>query len=216
MPRGTLTIEKQLAEAHVVITNVRASAELQAALAAFGYTPERIAQAEQLRDAARAHYQQKIAAYGGLRSAADALNDTEKQAQTVYKRHVKIARVALEDDRGALQALQVLGPRKTTLAGWLAQAQQFYCVALNDSAIQTKLADFSLTRTILQQGADQIEAVATRHASSLQQRSTAQNATSTRNSSLAELSTWMRDFKTVARVALRGRPQLLEQIGVRG
>lgn len=39
MPKGIPPIEHRLAEAHVAITNLRASDELQAALAAYGYTP---------------------------------------------------------------------------------------------------------------------------------------------------------------------------------
>jgi hypothetical protein len=39
MPKGTPTIEQRLTEAHVAITNVRASADLQLALSAYGYTP---------------------------------------------------------------------------------------------------------------------------------------------------------------------------------
>jgi len=216
MPKGNPTIEQRLTEAHIAITNVRASADLQAALAAYGYTPERIQQGELLRDTAKAHYQQKIAAYGGLRTAADALTSAERQAQTTYMRQIKIARLALYDDRGALQALHLIGRRKPTLAGWLAQAQQFYAVALADHAIQDKLAAFSLSRSMLQDGAQQIEAVAARHATRRQQRGTAQNATSQRDAALTELETWMRDLKTIARVALKDRPQLLEQIGVAG
>jgi hypothetical protein len=214
MPKGTPTIEQRLSEAQIAITNMRASAELQAALAAYGYTSERIHQGELLRDRANAQYRQKITAYGSLRSAADALTSAERQAQATYMRHVKIARVALEGDRGALQALHLIGPRKRTLAGWLAQAQQFYATALADVSIQRRLASFSLSGGMLEDGAHQIEAVAARHAGRSQQRGNAQNATSVRNAALSDLDTWMRDLKIIARVALKDRPQLLEQIGM--
>jgi hypothetical protein len=35
-----------------------------------------------------------------------------------------------------------------------------------------------------------------------------------RDAALNELDTWMRDLRIIARVALKDRPQLLEQIGV--
>jgi hypothetical protein len=214
MPKSKPTIEQRLSEANIAIINVRASAEVQAALAAYGYTPERIHQGELLRDRAKAQYRQKIAAYGDLRTAADALSSAERQAQALYIRHVKIARVALDDDRGALQALHLIGQRKKSLAGWLAQAQQFYTVALADASIQHRLASFSLSGGMLEDGAREIEAVAARHASRSQQRGIAQNATSVRDAALTDLDTWMRDLKIIARVALKDRPQLLEQIGV--
>ena len=37
---------------------------------------------------------------------------------------------------------------------------------------------------------------------------------SVRNAAITELDTWMRDLKVIARVALKDRPQLLEQIGM--
>ena len=129
-------------------------------------------------------------------------------------RQIKIARVALEDDRGALQALHLIGWRTPTLASWITQAQQFYAAALANSAIQSKLAAFSLTGSMLENGAQQIEAVAARHATRRQQRGAAQNATSVRNVALTNLDTWMRDLKIIARLTLKDHPQLLEQIGV--
>jgi hypothetical protein len=214
MAKVTYSIEQRLSVANLAITNVRASADIQAALATYGYTSERIHQGEQLRDIAKARYQHKITAYGGLRAAADALTSAERQAHATYIRHIKIARVALEGNRGALLALHLVGRRKYTLAGWLMQAQQFYAAALADATIQRKLAEFGLTGIMLKDGMRQIEAVAACYAASRQQRGTAQNATSTRNAALTDLEVWMRDLKTIARVALKDRPQLLEQIGV--
>jgi hypothetical protein len=214
VPRTKPRIEHRLTEAQVAITNVLASPDLQDALAAYGYTAERIAQGETLCGAAKAQYQHKVAAYGGLRSAGDALSIAERQAQGVYTRHIKIARVALESDRGALQALHLLGRRKPSLAGWLVQAQHFYAVALANPTIMRKLADFSLAPRMLEEGARQVETVAARHAARRQQRAIAQDATRSRNEALTELDDWMHDFKTIARVALKERPRLLEQLGV--
>lgn len=207
-------VEQRLTLARVALTNAQANPEIQAALQTFGYTTERIEQGEMLYEAAQTQYQQKITAYGGLRTAADALSSAEQQAQATYTRHVKIARVALEDDRGALQALRLQGKRKMNMAGWLAQAQHFYAVALADVAIQRKLADFSLTRTVLQEGARQVEAVATGNATRSQQRGVAQDATRVRNKAITALDKWMSDFRTIARVALKDRPQMLEQLGI--
>ena len=55
-----------------------------------------------------------------------------------------------------------------------------------------------------------------RRAARRQQRGTAQRATSMRDAALNELDTWMRDQRIIVRVALKDRPQLLEQIGVVG
>jgi hypothetical protein len=208
------SIEKRLIAAQIAITNLRTSPELQIALATYGYTAERISQGEMLHNTAKMHYQQKITAYGGLRTSADALNTAEQQAQEQYIRHIKLARLVLENDHGALQALHLIGKRKLNLASWLVQAQQFYTAALQDGMIMAKLAAFGLNVDELQIGAQRIEDVTAQYAARYHHKGLAQQTTRVRNQALSELDTWMRDLKVVARIALRDCPQLLEQLGM--
>ena len=121
--------------------------------------------------------------------------------------------MALEHDRGALQALHLIGRRKQTLAGWIAQAQQFYAATLANGAVLYKLLLASPAACWrMAHSRWRLSSHATPPAG--QQRGTAQNATCVRDAAMTELDSWMRDLKKIARVALKDRPQLLEQIGV--
>src|SRR4051812_44754378 len=99
-----------------------------------------------LRDKARVLYQRQKGEYGNLLAAGDALDAAQRQAKDTYMRHVKVARVALKADRGALQALNLAAQRRRALSEWLAQAQQFYANALAERTILDRLATFGITQ----------------------------------------------------------------------
>lgn len=208
------TIERQLVTARVLIANTRANNDIRDALAAHGFTDARLEEGETLSDNLSALCQRKTNHYGGLRGANDALNAADKQAQETYRTHVKLARVAFQGDRGMLQTLHLLGPRKRTLAVWLGQARDFYATALASPDIAARLAAFTISHEQLEAGMQQTEMVFERHAASRQQRGLAQESTRDRNIAARELESWMSDFKMIARVALKSRPQLLEQFGI--
>lgn len=208
------SIEHQLVDAQVAINNALTDESLQTALAAFGYTSERLQEGKALRDTAWALCQQQKIAYGELFTARDGLKKAHRQAQERYMQCIKVARVALRYDRGAAQKLDLMVQRRRIQAEWIAQAQQFYGNALADPEVLAKLASFGITQELLEQGAQLVDKVDTHYAAQQQRKGTAQDATSARDNALDALNFWMRDFRAIMRVALKDRPQLLEKLGV--
>ena len=207
-------IERQLMTARVLIANVRASSDIRDALAAHGFSAARLDEGEALSNNLNTLCQRKTNHYGGLRGANDALSMADRQAQDTYRLHAKIARMAFQSERGTLETLHLLGPRKATLAGWLGQARDFYATALATPAIAERLAAFTITREQLEAGMELIGVVRERHAATCQQRGLAQESTRDRNMASKDLQSWINDFRLIARVALKNRPQLLEQFGI--
>jgi hypothetical protein len=215
MPQSKRSIEQQLAEAQIMLTTLRSNPDLMSALAHYGYGEERIAEGEMLNTAAKASYQRQVTAYGGLRTVVDTLSMAEQQARAMYVHHVKIARLVFEHQRGILQTLHLLGKRKTYITGWLAQAQQFYAATLANTAIVSGFQSIGVTKNALEQGSQQVEAVARELAERSHRQGLARQTTRDRNAAMQELILWMRDFKLVARVALKDSPTILAQFGVR-
>src|SRR5262249_4685941 len=193
------SIEQRLTLANIAISNALGDPSLATALAGFGYTAERLRQGGALRENALALYQRQKGAYGDLRTANDAYAAALAQAQETYMRYVKVARVALENERGALHKLSLVGERKPASAAWMAQAQQFYASALSDPAILSQLAAFGITQAILEAGQRQVAAAADSDAARRQRQGEARDATAARDAALAALDAWMRDFMQVAR-----------------
>jgi hypothetical protein len=207
-------IEARLALAQIAIANAIADPDLSAALAAYGYTTERLKEGSKLRERAHTLHQRRIIEYGNLLAASDAHEQAQRQAQDSYMRQVKVARIALKNNRGALQKLSLVGVRKRAQFGWLAQAQQFYANALSEPEILARLNAFGISQAQLASSQSQLNLVAASHATRQQRKGAAQDATHQRDLAIAALHSWMGDFVKVARVALQDRPQLLEKIGV--
>jgi hypothetical protein len=212
---ATTSIEERLRAAQVAIGNALADPALLAALEEYSYNTTRLQQGNALRQQAWMLYQRQKGEYGELSTASHGLEAAQQQARASYMRYVKMARLKLEDDRGASQKLGLTTGRKRPLAKWLAQAQQFYTHALSDAAILGKLAEVGITRTMLEAGQQQVDAVGEGEALWRQRQGAARDATRVRDEAIAALDAWMRKFTRVARVAFEDRPQLLEQLGIK-
>jgi hypothetical protein len=209
------TIEKRLAQAKIAISNALADPTLRTALEAYGYTASRLQQGNALREQVRTFYEQQKGEYAELFAASDALEAAQQQAKGTHMRYVKVARVALKDDRRASQKLDLATQRKRPRAGWVAQAHQFYTHALSDAAILDRLADFGITQAMLEAGRQQVDAVSEYEVTRQQRQGAAHDATRARDEMIAALDTWMKDFTKIARVAFEGRPQFLEKLGIK-
>jgi len=208
------SIERTLALAQVALDNALADADLAAALLTFGYDTSRLNQGIALRDAAQTLVQQQRAAYGDLFAAQDVYKTAWQQARAPYIDLIKIARVAFEHDRGARQTLGLATRRRADLAGWHVQAQQFYDGALARADILHQLAIYGITPAMLEAGRQRVATVLACDAARRQRRGGALDATRRRDTALAALESWMRDFLKVAHIALKDRPQLLARLGV--
>ncbi len=129
-------------------------------------------------------------------------------------KHVKIARVALKNNRKAGQSMQLDGDRKSSLSGWINQAKAFYANALNDDEAMAGLAKYGITREVLEAGQAAIQEVEHKFNARLKETGEAQQATLDRDAAFDALQGWMSDFTKVARVALEEQPQYLEMLGI--
>lgn len=196
------SIARRLLDARKLLDRVLADPELQGKLSLRGYGVERILEGKQLRDQVEALTQRQRARSGEQRAASVARDAAQTRAHATYMRQVTLARVALRDDPGAAEMIGVNGRRKREAAGWIMQAQQFYANTIGEPAILAKLAIYGLTREQLAQGRDMVGIVGASMVSHEQRLETKQATTRARDAALRALDRWMRDFTTVARVAL--------------
>ena len=129
-------------------------------------------------------------------------------------RHVKVSRIAFQNDRAAYQKMDLGGKRKVSLSGWLAQAKQFYINALADSEVLTKLAGFGITQAKLEAGKQLVDETEAANAAQKREKGDAQQATQDRDEAIDKLEDRLSDFIAIARIALEDKPQLLEKMGI--
>ena len=152
--------------------------------------------------------------YGDQFEATGDLKKKWENADAEYIRFVKVARIALKSDHALYQKLDLDGPRKRTLSGWLAQAKQFYINALADPIVLEKMAAYGMTQAKFEAGKTLLEETETANAAQEKEKGEAQQATLERDKAVDNLEEWLSDFIAIARIALEEKPQLLEKLGI--
>lgn len=214
MPGKKRSIAERLHRAQVAIDNSLANEEIQSHVGAFGYTLDRLNEGKALYDTAVQQQQTLEQEYGDQYEATDTLTEVWEQADDVYIQNVKVSRVAFRDDPGAFRKLALNGRRKESLAGWLAQARQFYTNALADADIMAGLGTFGRTAETLQAGLQLVDDTEAANAAQEKERGEAQQQRVERDVALDKMDDWVSDYIEIARVALADKPQLLEILGI--
>ncbi len=212
MPKKS--IDQRLLEAKVTIENALSDSEILGLVTPFGYDEARLIAAKTARDNAEMLHQKQKTEYGEQHAATGILEQGQAQANKEYMRCVKLGRVGLKDNTGALLKLGLVGRRKEDIAGWLIQVKQFYSNALADPAIIADLAKVGVLQERLEAGQQLYEAVEAAKLTQEKERGDAQQATLDRNNAVAAVAEWKADFTVIARVALEDKPQLLEKLGI--
>jgi hypothetical protein len=214
MARSTFTVDQRLAAMQLALDALDADDAMQASLADVGYDAPRLAHGRQLYDAAANLHLHQQAEYGQQYAATDALDAAWEAADAEYARLVKIARVALKSQPGHWTTLDLVGPRKASLSGWLLQARQFYQNALAQPTILAALATYGISAGRLQAGQNLVAAVEAANVDQKRERGEAQEATLKRDNALDAMDDWYSDFIAIARVVLDDTPQQLEKLGL--
>ena len=207
-------IDEQLSDADVLITNAQADDDIMAAFATVGRDAAYFTDGQSRLDTARALHQQQDVEYGEQYAATDDLHAKKAVANDTYMRHLRLARIALEEDTAARAALRLDGRRRRTIDKWLGQAQGFYDnLAANDAWMQA-VAGNGVTPEDVTAAQAEVEAVAEARRTQERETGEAQQATEAREEALDHLDEWMSKARKLARVALEGQPQKLEELGI--
>jgi hypothetical protein len=208
------SIYSNLVFAQNAITNALEHETVKTALAEFGYDSTRLKEGLDLYEKAARLQDKQRNEYGEQLGATLALTNARMEANKLYMLHLKIARIALRNDRNAAVSLQLEGDRNRSFTGWLEQARVFYANALGDEKIVAALATFNITKEKLEEARSAVNAVELGYNTQMQQKGEAQAATKERDEAFDALQAWMSDYRAIARLALDGQSQYLEVLGI--
>ncbi len=204
------SISKTLATANTYIENTQAQPEILRKMGLQGFNLKRIQEGTALKNHALLLHTQKTERYGEKQNLAAQLKDHEQQAHETFMDHVGMVKFAFRKDELTLNEFNVDKISKK-INEWPMQASYFYTKA---TAYVGTLAPFGLSAEALSQGQAMVEAVAGARNKRLVRKGEAEEATRLRDESIKALKSWMHDFRTIARVALKDSPQLLESLGI--
>ncbi|MEO1256097.1 MAG: hypothetical protein AAFY41_14600, partial [Bacteroidota bacterium] len=124
------TIDGKLLFSKTALENAKSVTPVSESLAEYGYNVARIEEGVALLENADTLNEKQKKEYGEQFQATDELKTGKAELKAMYMRHLKIARVALKNDRGAEESMQMTGRRKESLFGFLKQVNAFYTNAL--------------------------------------------------------------------------------------
>ncbi len=208
------SISKNLNASKVAITNTKGDAEIQAAVAGFGYHPVKMDEGLALYSSAEASVSAQVAAAGAQRTASAEMLKTWKIANTAYQDLAKVSRAIFIKKPAFLTTLGVSGTQPRSTDGFITAASTLFDNALSTSEIQTALEVKGYTIAKLQSEKAKITAYDTANDAQESAKGAAQQATKEQDDALSALNAWMAEYKKIAKVALSKKKQLLEKLGI--
>jgi len=205
-----LSIAERLNAAQVAISNSLADAEIQSLVAGYGYAPAKLNEGQALYAAALAAVAAQKSAAGAQLQATQELVEAEKSARDAYQALAKVARAIFKDDRARLTALGLTGAAPRSTAGFTASAPALF----ENAAGAPTLAAYGYDAGRLAEERAKIAAFDLANQKQEAAKGAAQQASREQKTALASLEAWRAQTIKIARVALRGKRQLLEKIGV--
>nr|WKN37336.1 hypothetical protein K4G66_01270 [Tunicatimonas sp. TK19036] len=205
------SFDSQLEQHRLMLFNAKNTPTISKRLNALGYNGNKMLKGIALYDDVLHWQSVKNTHYGAQKTATDALQADCQEFKKPYTEHVALARIAFKEDRGTLSTLKVDEARKTSLGGWLTQASAFYSQLANYTEVMSR---YGVSSETIQSAQSQLQALKTRRDAQLQRKGEAQDATEKRNLAMKALNNWMKEFRQIARIAMKDDPQLLETLGI--
>ena len=214
-PRANQSREmaERLVQVRTNITNVQADEELAAVLAARGMDAAQLARGLELQAAAATAYDLRQQAMGAQQAATGALEMAVTEAVTAYTEFRAMARLALKTS-AARTALGLNSEIPLDTEQFMSQARAGYAAALENAEYLEALTAYGYAVERIRGLLTQIEMLYAPLAAANQAKSGALRATQVRNEAFAAMDDWYVRFKTIARFAMRGRPDLKARLGL--
>lgn len=204
--------QQQLQNIGILFNNLSEGSPLATELAEYGYTTAEIAKGKALYTQAQTLYQTNIRegqeetqAYANFKKELTLLNAT-------YATDRKKARIIYKENPEVLTNLRLKGKTPYAMATLLENIGVFYNTLKNNESLRTPLQRLKITETTLDAQLAQLSKTEKAYAAYAQEKGENQQATKDKNKALNEVDKWVREFYSIAKIALEDKPQLLESL----
>jgi len=212
--RPTNTIGKELNAAQLAISNSLAESEIQSLVAAYGYTAARLEEGRSLYEAALKGVDAQQAAAGAQRQATEQTMASYSGAVDAYQALAKVARAVFIRQPARLSALELNARMPLRIADFLKRAYTLFDNASTLPELKGALGAYGYDQARLESERGRIVALDQANHAQEAAKGAAQQATQDQEAALKALHEWRAKYIKVARVALRGKRQLLEKLEV--
>jgi hypothetical protein len=193
---------------------VQTNADLAALLAARGYNERAIATGIGLCDTAMASFTARQNALGARREAAAAERTAEEATRNGFDSFRRVARGVFTADHDARKELGTTGAVPKDEEEFITVTSAAYATALGKSAYLERLSPHGYDQAGLEAEQARTSALTAAAAAHESAKAAAVQATATRDAAARALSMWWAEFRGVAQVVLKERPDLRKVLGV--
>ncbi|MGL1886240.1 MAG: hypothetical protein OCD76_06970 [Reichenbachiella sp.] len=194
------SIETLLVKSQMVVTKIKTDSNIAQALDSMGYNEETLHKGSLLIEQAKKIQQ----------GDHDDLFDKIDDANYVFRRHVKLARIVFIEKEDVWNQLNLNGSGQYSAHEWIKKAKEFYQILINNNAYLMSLIPFGVDKVILETSL----AVITNLEGLITKRNKVSPEVVERDQAIDDLNNWMVEFELAARKALRTSPHELHSLGV--
>jgi hypothetical protein len=205
---------KFLERIRIALTNAESQAEIKAALTEYGVDEAKYAEGWELYNLTKNSWELNKQEESETRLVSNAYQAAYGKLEMKFKRHRDLCLILCKKDPDTLIQLGVKGRFPTKYNEFFDKLKMFYTSINTNPDVQNKLAFIKLSPEIAATCLAELEEVLALRANFDREMGESQVATVSKNVALHNLSEWMDDFDTIAKIALYDTPQQLEILGV--
>jgi len=205
-----------LSNCKVALTNVQKQKLIAAEMAEFGYDAKALKVGKSFLDKAQKTVDDNIIEGGEGSIAYAVFAQLKGEIEKDYALLRKKAKVIFRNDPLILNQLGLYGEVARVYVSWIDGVRRCCTAALQDDTILVELVSFKVAKESLNAILKRCDRLDQLRAEYLKEKGEAHSVTIQRDQAFAELEDWMREFYTVAKIALDDKPQMLESLGVFG
>ncbi|MFK8282127.1 hypothetical protein [Capnocytophaga cynodegmi] len=196
-----------------IFENISKNELLKNELAEYGYDDQEIAKGKALYDNAAQKLDLNKTESAEEKMAYDAFSKKFEELKKRYTTDRKKAKIIFKDEDTVLTVLVIKGVMSIRINGLLEDIDTFYKQLQAKEELRTPLKRLKITDEHI---AEQLKALTEVRQAYLQytnEKGESQQATKNKDAAFAELEKWVREFYSIAKIALEDQPQLLESLG---
>lgn len=205
---------KFLERVRIALTNAESHPEIKAALAEFGVNDAKFTEGWQVYQLAKDAWEFNKKEESETRLVSNSYHTVYGELEMKFKKHRDLTQILCKKDPDTLIQLGVKGRFPSKYNEFFDKIKLFYTSINTNTAIQAKLAILKLTPEIAAACLADLDSLLKLRADFDREMGESQAATVSKNAALHNLSEWMDDFDTLAKIALYDTPQRLEVLGV--
>ncbi|MDO5106476.1 hypothetical protein [Capnocytophaga sp.] len=196
-----------------IFENISKNELLKNELAEYGYDEPEIAKGKALYDSAAAKLDLNKTESAEEKMAYDAFSKKFEELKKTYTTDRKKAKIVFKDENTILTVLAVKGIMSLRINKLLDDIDTFYKQLQVREELRTPLKRLKITDEHITEQLKALTEVRQAYLHYTNEKGESQQATQNKDAAFEALEKWVREFYSIAKIALDDQPQLLESLG---